>query len=226
MAEADPLQPEPEPQAPTAEQVELPASPAPAADDLGTADEEEDMPRNVPVSAIKTYLFDDPDLSVYAIVDGANCADLLDKLYDLRPEFVCLYSGELEPDMAEVAPYLVRLIPDTPFTDWLLRDGWGRSWGIFAVTEADLKSMRRHLRTFLMVHDPDGKPMYFRYYDPRVFRAYLPTCNADETTTVFGPVQSYVLEHKEPRVMLRFRPKGATAQMESLILSGGQGTEK
>ena len=32
-----------------------------------------------------------------------------------------------------------------------------------------LKELGRHLQGFVMVYDPKGKPLYFRYYDPRVF---------------------------------------------------------
>jgi hypothetical protein len=58
------------------------------------------------------------------------------------------------------------------FTNWILEHGWGKNCGIFATSAADLRQMRRHLRTFLVVHDEEGKPLYFRYYDPRVLRVF------------------------------------------------------
>ncbi|MCK7510898.1 MAG: DUF4123 domain-containing protein [Desulfobacterales bacterium] len=73
-------------------------------------------------------------MHVYAVLDGASIKSLGPKLYNLRPEHVCLYRGRLEPDMAEVAPYLVRLEQDSAFAQWVLGDGWGKHWGIFAVT--------------------------------------------------------------------------------------------
>ncbi len=182
------------------------------------------MAKKVPARAILPHLFvadeEDDELNVYAVIDGANCDVLLDKLDEFQPEHACLYSGDLEPDMAEVAPYLVRLDAAHPFTRWLLESGWRCSWGVFAVSKADLRTLRRHFRTFLMVYDPDGKPMYFRWYDPRVLRVYLPTCNAEETKAVFGPVQSYVMEDQDRFVLLRFRPHGATPREESMILVG------
>lgn len=179
------------------------------------------MVRRVPVRAIRRYLFSDAETNVYAVLDAANAPDLLDKLYELRPPFACLYNGELEADMAEVAPYLVQLDADGPFTRWLLEQGWGRNWGIFLTSPGDLRAVRRHLRTFLMVYDPDGQPLYFRYYDPRVLRTYLPTCNAEETQFVFGPVERYLLEDQDTAILLRFRPAGALPVQESLILVGG-----
>src|SRR5262249_8859823 len=146
------------------------------------------------VPSVSPHLFAEEGTQVFAVLDGASVPGLLDNLYRYEPKYECLYRGELKPDMAEVPPYLVRLQPKSEFAAWVIGQGWGRHWGIFAVSRADLRALSRHFRTFLMVHDRDGKPLYFRYYDPRVLRVYLPTCNAEELATVFGPVLSYVLE--------------------------------
>jgi hypothetical protein len=172
-------------------------------------------------------LFADEAANVYAVLDGASVEDLLPKLYELEPECECLYRGELEPDMAEVAPYLVRLEPDTEFTDWLIGEGWGEHWGVFAVTDADLRAAHRHFRSFLTVYDPEGKPLLFRYYDPRVLRLYLPTCNAEELSTVFGPVSCYLLEGEDPNTLLRFRLDAGELRHESeTLVEGLTTTEK
>ncbi len=100
------------------------------------------------------------DLNAFAVLDGASIPDLLDHLYgDPRPEFVCLYRGELKPDIAEIAPYLVRLEQNHPFTTWLFAEGWGKHWGIFALSEAGLKTVRTHFRKFLMVKDAEGSQL-------------------------------------------------------------------
>ena len=168
-------------------------------------------------------LFADEEAHVYAVLDGASVGELLPKLYELEPEYECLYRGELEPDMAEVAPYLVRLEPETEFADWVVGEGWGRHWGVFAVTDADLRAAQKHFRSFLTVYDPAGKPLLFRYYDPRVLRIYLPTCNAEELRAVFGPVSCYLLEGEDPATLLRFRLDGEALRREALALEGGRG---
>ena|SRR5215472_4394932 len=178
------------------------------------------VPSEVLKEALTKHLFpDEQGLNTYAVLDGASIPDLLDHLYgEVRPEFVCLYRGELAPDMAEVAPYLVWLQIGHPFTDWLLSEGWGKHWGIFALTSADLKATRRHFRTFLMVKDPEGKQLYFRYYDPRVLRIYLPTCNTAETCIVFGPILGYVLEAEQSETVLRFSVLDGRPQLERRAL--------
>lgn len=47
--------------------------------------------------------------------------------------------------------------------------------------------------------------MLFRYYDPRVLRVFLPTCNKEELTNFFGPIQAFVLEDTEEDTLIRFR---------------------
>lgn len=169
------------------------------------------------MEAVERLLFSS-DARVFTILDGAAVGDLLTPLYDHHPEFECLYRGELPPDIAEVAPYLVRLEPGSEFTRWVLEHGWGQHWGIFAVADAELPVLRRHFRRFLTVHDSDGKPLYFRYYDPRVLRVYLPTCTAEELRTVFGPVDGFVLEDDDPATALQFRLQDGELQPRKLAL--------
>lgn len=153
------------------------------------------IPPEVLKPALRARLFPEDDgLLTYAILDGSSIPDLLAHLHDDKPEFACLYRGELEPDMAVVAPYLVRLKDGAPFAEWVLAEGWGRHWGIFMQARSDLTKLRQHFRQFLRVKDPEGNPLYFRFYDPRVLRLYLPTCNEEELAFVFGPLRVYVCE--------------------------------
>ena len=168
--------------------------------------------------AIVQQLFFQDETGVFAVLDGAAVGDLLTPLYEYQPEFECLYRGELKPDIAEVAPYLVRLEPDSAFTSWVIEQGWGNNWGIFALANVEFAVLRRHFRRFLIVHDPDGKPLYFRYYDPRVLRVYLPTCTADELQTIFGPVERFVLADEDPSTALRFRLDTAVLKQEKFHL--------
>jgi hypothetical protein len=177
----------------------------------------------VTIEALQKHLFSQYDTNVYAVLDGASVPDLeLPRLlWKLKPEHVCLYRGELEPDMAEVAPYLVKLEYDHPFTKLVLEKGWGNHWGIFAITDAEvgLREMRTHFRKFLMVINPEGKTIYFRYYDPRVLRVYLPTCNAEEMEMVFGPISCYIVEDEDTAVLVRLLGDDEKVRVEKTKLT-------
>ncbi len=157
-----------------------------------------------PLEKHKTLLFGE-DMT-FVILDGASIPGLLTKLYELQPEHVCLYRGELEPDLAEVAPYLVNVIADSEFSDWLMKDGWGQHWGIWGTSRANLQSLHQHFRRLMIVQSPEGEPLYFRFYDPRVLRTFLPTCEGEELQQMFGAgVESFRMEGDEPGEVVRFK---------------------
>ena len=118
------------------------------------------------------------------------------------------------------APYLVRLPGDSRLLEALIAQGWGKHWGIFVVSATDFKTLRKHFRTFLMVNSPEGDRLYFRYYDPRVLRVYLPTCNAEETNFVFGLVAAYLCEGECTGYAVGFSTRPGFSQCEAVKLSG------
>ena len=174
-----------------------------------------------PATAVDDVLFADPALNVYAVLDGASVPGLRGRLHADAPAHSCLISGPLKPDVAQTAPYVVRLEPAAPFTTWVLGEGWGRHWGLFAVSPAVLTDVRRHLRTLRMVRLPDGRAVHFRHYDPRVMRIYLPTCNAAERRQVFGPITALFLEGPDGAV-LRFGSRSARADRIPIAAAPGR----
>ena len=141
---------------------------------------------------------------VYALLDAARDDAIYQEIVNSDVENVCLYRGEKAVELATVAPYLIRLKREYSFTQWLLSHGWGKSWGIFVQSPASFNELRQHFRTFLMVYDEEGKPLYFRYYDPRVLQVYLPTCNESELKAVFGPITRYLIEGEEANQMITY----------------------
>jgi hypothetical protein len=140
----------------------------------------------------------------YAILDGARDKLIYSSIMNSDSKYLCLYSGELAPDLAEAAPYLVKLEMNDTFTLWLIENGWGKSWGIFFKSDAQFHELRKHFRQFLMVRDDKNNLLYFRYYDPRVLRAYLPTCNEEELMMIYGIVACYYAEGENPNLIDQF----------------------
>jgi hypothetical protein len=143
-------------------------------------------------------------INAWVILDGARDDRIYGAVDRCPLEKCCLYSGNLPWQLQMTAPYLVQLDRDDPFAAYLIREGWGNSWGTFLQSDARLRDLRRHLRGLLRVQDEKMKRLIFRYYDPRVLRAYLPTCWPEELRTVFGPINRYLLESEDPAVMLAY----------------------
>lgn len=163
---------------------------------------------------ISRYIFSERKFRIYAILDGAAIPELRMKLFEHNPVYYCLYRGELPPDIAQVAPYLVHFEPDSEFSTWVFAKGWGKNWGIFLRSNYNIRLLRKHFRNFLIVHTEEGKPLLFRYYDPRVMRVYLPSCGKEEIETIFGPVDSYFMEDEDSKTLLRFRIENEALKAE------------
>lgn len=141
---------------------------------------------------------------VWMIVDAARDRRIFRMLLESHFDYSCLYSGTLPPALEIVAPYLIQLEFEDRYTRRLIEHAWGNSWGVFLRCNTRMDKLRRHLRGFLVVRDPKGEALVFRYYDPRVFRIYLPTCTRDELRTVFGPIERFWMESEDPDMLLEF----------------------
>lgn len=158
-----------------------------------------------PVSAIlKAQLFDTPIKRAFALLDGASEPALIPEIEKAGLATTCLLRGELDTELYRAAPHLLELDADHPLTDWLLTESFGKHWGIFILTNANSRTLRQHCRALLSVYDPDGEPLFFSYYDPRVLRIYLPTCNARELDDFFGVCKRFIAEDSQNNRLQRF----------------------
>jgi len=144
---------------------------------------------------------DDTATRAFALVDAARDEKIYPAILGADCRWTCLYRGDAAATMAEVAPYLVELDRFSLFTLWLIHKGWGNSWGVFIHAATSLEILRNHFRKFVMAKLPDGRMVYFRFYDPRVLRPYLPTCDEQELAAMFGPVSRYLIEDEDGAVM-------------------------
>jgi len=146
--------------------------------------------------------------NVYAILDSAKQPEAAFKPYEFFSKWVSLYKGEPEEVLTDVAPYLINLSIDgemnKPLIEWIAINCWGDSCAVFLVSAENLESLLKHFQQFLLVSDENGKTFYFRFYDPRVLRVYLPTCNAEELKMFFGPVQKIFMESETPEHIVNF----------------------
>ncbi|MCP4342503.1 MAG: DUF4123 domain-containing protein [Desulfobulbaceae bacterium] len=157
---------------------------------------------------------------VYGLVDGARSESIYPKILGSEAKSVCLHRGKMAEELAWVAPYLVQLTRENPFTHWLIENGWGNSQCIFVRSSASFDELKRHFRSFLTVYDEEGESFFFRFYDPRVMRAYLPTCNPEELQTIYGPVEFFVMEEEDLAVLVNFSRLGGKLQKEQVALVG------
>jgi hypothetical protein len=132
----------------------------------------------------------------------------------------CLYDGRSAATLARWAQYLIQLPPTAPLLRVLLEKGWGKGWASYFTSTAPFEELRKHFRKFLMVQIEQGQEVYFRFYDPRVLRSFLPTANGEELVTFFGPVKEWVIEAEDSDHLLRLR-NTAAGLTSNLVKVGG-----
>lgn len=134
-------------------------------------------------------LYGDPSLTAFAVIDGAACDGLPGELARLESVHYCLYLGEIAPDLAAVAPWLVMLPHGSEVAQWWAARPAGAGEGITGLsTTPDVIALRRHLRTLTTVVQPGGATVLFRFYDPVVLNQVLPLLDDAQQARLFGPI--------------------------------------
>lgn len=151
------------------------------------------------------FRFEREGTSLFGLFDGARDPSIYQTLIFSDLEYACLFGGTLSPALKAAAPYLVRIVPGSRPAERLIEEGWGQSWGLFLAARVGMWELRRHLRALLEAQMPDGPRRFFRYYDPRVLRTFLPTCDVVQLRKMFGPVERFDLETPNGSELLRYR---------------------
>ncbi len=156
---------------------------------------------------------------LYALLDAARAPAVPALLRSSGEEFQSLYEGPKGEEMADFAPYLVRLPAASALLPALVAQGWGKSWGVYLTCGRPFKDVRRHFRHFLLVELHDGREVYFRFYDPRVLGPFLPTCGPEQVKEFFGPVECFYVEGDAGRRLTRFAPGPSGTRAEAVAVA-------
>ena len=144
----------------------------------------------------RSYLFLDAARGGYKAILSANEAVV-------TLEHDCLYTHPEERKLLqEVAPYLYAA--DAALLNWFALNGWGNAWGWLFESALDFNSCLQHFRQFILAQKAGGDKMFFRFYDPRVLKAFLPVCDRKQITDFFGPVQRILLEGDTKELAMEF----------------------
>lgn len=123
------------------------------------------------MGALAELLIARPRANLHAVTDAAVLNGLLEPMYALgRGRFACLLPGQVDADVAHVAPYLIALQPGSSIVDWI-DARCGLPWGYVIESGLALAALQMHLRRFAETRGPRGEEWWFRFWDPRVLRA-------------------------------------------------------
>jgi hypothetical protein len=128
---------------------------------------------------------------VYLLIDACGENSIPPRMRRLGAQACSLYSGDAERDYWAVAPYLCQYSPD--LKDWIVQHLPGKPWGYIVESPLSQEELRRHFRRFLMVEGPEGKSLYFRFYDPRVIQLFYESTTQATAKRFFGPLRRLIL---------------------------------
>ncbi|WP_437736610.1 DUF4123 domain-containing protein [Sorangium sp. So ce1335] len=155
---------------------------------------------------------------LFAVLDAARDPRIRLLLVEAGEQAASLYTGFQGELLADISPTLVHLPRESSLLDALIDSGWGDGWGVFLTSSRPFGDVRKHLRRFLLVESGAGKQQYFRFYDPRVLRGFLPTCGPRKTEALFEEIESFAMEAEDPGKLLRFTAQGGKAIREESTL--------
>ena len=178
---------------------------------MSEPDEDNDIPA---LAFLKNQAF-----PLFALLDAARDPAVRRLLIDSGERHQSLYEGDKGEALADQAPYLVQLPPASQLLNRLAREARGKAWGVFFTCDRSFEVLHKHFRHFLMVQTEQGKSLYFRFYDPRVLRIYLPTCTPEEARTFFGPVAVFLVEGETPESLLSFRSARDGIRKEAVAIA-------
>jgi len=148
------------------------------------------------------------DDNLYVILDTARDECIFAKINEINNFDICqcLFEGQTAIECADAAPYLVILKHQDELMNWIIQNGFGHSWGIFLTSKFSFNEVTQHLKQLVLATvQNEEKVFFFRFYDPRVIRVYIPTCNNDELQLFFGPINSIYTESKETDSIIEFK---------------------
>ncbi|WP_298258164.1 DUF4123 domain-containing protein [uncultured Litoreibacter sp.] len=155
---------------------------------------------------LRNWIFGDTETQVeltrtFALLDAAKIQGLREQLDASSLTYGCLFQGEAEEELAEVAPWLVELRPGITFTrrlftkhpdtatSWHL---WDSNAAVFLRSSAGLQAVRKHLRRFTRAQDRAGKWYFVRFYDPAVLPGFIESLPDEKRAAFFGPVDAWI----------------------------------
>lgn len=150
------------------------------------------------------YWPDESPPETFALLDAARFPGLPETLAASDLDHASLFRGAAGEDLADVAPWLVRLAPDHALTRQLLTphlpDGphwhrWGRGVAVLMRSAAGFQALWRHFRKYTRIYDDQrGKWNYFRFYAPETLRGLVAHMPPAAFAAFARPVQMFLSE--------------------------------
>ena len=116
------------------------------------------------------------------------------------PVHQCLFKGTKDETLVDVAPYIFGIENEVEkFNDLEL----SLNEIIFLESTASVEELAQHFRDFIY-QKVEERECYFRFWDGRVLKKFLPTCTAIQLYLFFGPIDSFIVQENSNAFRFRY----------------------
>ena len=107
---------------------------------------------------------------------------------------------------AVASSYLVAVPRTSKLLNVLMKDGWGRTWGVYCSSPAPFEQVAAHLYAFSTVQTGNGVPLNLPLSDPQFLHTFLALMSPTESLALFGPVRHFFFESQGGENLYRCSP--------------------
>jgi len=152
---------------------------------------------------------------------GESVLAVMDASRDSRIPAFLEASGErfLPLDLSgRISVFVASPAPDSRLLDVLIKDGWGHGWCSYFTARTGLEEACAHLAGYLTLYTAEGRPVTFRFWDPRVLRALAPQMPPEEAAAFFGPCTRIIVEGEKPEIGIELSLTARGTRQHTLVL--------
>jgi hypothetical protein len=150
--------------------------------------------------------------SVFAVMDAAR---------DSRIPAFLEASGELfiplDPS-GRSQVFVAQPGAESRLLDVLIKDGWGHGWCSYFTGPIRMEDACAQLTGYVRLFTHDGRPVTFRFWDPRVLRALAPQMPPEEAGAFFGPFTRLIFEGEKPEIAIELSITPRGTRQQTLVL--------
>ncbi len=165
----------------------------------------------------------------YYIIDAASESIEIDDLIQAYGPSVCILKSNYDGQFVDVGPHLFG--STEKLDELMLNEKWGKgSYTLVSFTK-DKQNLIQILKNNSEIVTEQDEVMFFRYYDPRILRIFLPIFDKQQLKEFFGTISEFMCEDEDPGYGLIFHLDKAsnlityrllTEDFKKYLMSGDQ----
>jgi hypothetical protein len=142
---------------------------------------------------VRIRLADNPELKLFALVDGARYLTLGSRLDQASGRWQWLLAGTELDAIKQGGPALVQLDKRSDFQHWLADRDRKEPWVSWLLSTKSFEALSQHLGSLLFTRLPDGRKSLFRYYNPVVRRALASVLTTEQRQQMMRPIEHWLV---------------------------------